>query len=128
MLLFFRKSTTHIIAQNLAGVKLQNLKPHQKVVQPLWITDCLKANTLLPIQPYLLAVPTSYNGQQLLSSLYSDKPSSNFNFSTFIHEFIIKYFPASKNIVEETEEEEKTSINLKDSKNVILSTPEKLNR
>lgn len=46
------RTTTHIIATNLANSKISST-PLQKVVRPEWITDSIRAGRLLPCEPYM---------------------------------------------------------------------------
>jgi DNA repair protein REV1 len=57
---FYSKSqVTHMIANNLPDTKIKDLSKTEKVVQPKWITDSVKAGMLLPYQNYLLYSSTS---------------------------------------------------------------------
>ncbi|XP_070694598.1 DNA repair protein REV1 [Pempheris klunzingeri] len=50
---YSRSKTTHIVANNLPNNKIQELKG-EKVIRPEWITDSIKAGSLLPYLQYQL--------------------------------------------------------------------------
>jgi len=58
---FDAKRVTHIIASNMAFVKMKNLKDSCVVVKPDWICDSLTANQLLSIDDYLVVKRTNDN-------------------------------------------------------------------
>lgn len=66
-----------MIASNLPRAKAKLLRPNQKVVKPEWIVDSIKANSILPIQPYIVAAHGVARNQATLSS-FSDNTSSLF--------------------------------------------------
>ena len=70
----YRRHITHIIAQSLAGVKIQKLRSDQNVVKPQWIVDCLKEECLLPIKPYILAAQDKSESQVVISDLLKCQP------------------------------------------------------
>ncbi|KAG0425630.1 hypothetical protein HPB47_027212 [Ixodes persulcatus] len=60
-----RKPKCYMIATNLPMAKLKSLRDY--VVRPSWITDCVKAGMLLPVQDYLLYSPDLKKGQQMIN-------------------------------------------------------------
>uniref|UniRef100_L7M6V5 DNA repair protein REV1 n=1 Tax=Rhipicephalus pulchellus TaxID=72859 RepID=L7M6V5_RHIPC len=76
-----RKPNCYMIATNLPPAKLLDLKDY--VVKPNWISDRLvrsvsvQAGRLLPVQDYLLYTPDLKNGQQKLSVVRCEKPSTS---------------------------------------------------
>nr|CAB3265528.1 DNA repair protein REV1-like [Phallusia mammillata] len=70
-------STTHVIASNLPRAKAKDLRPNQKVVKPEWIVDSIKANSILPIQPYIVAAHGVDKNQRTISGFSSTSANSN---------------------------------------------------
>lgn len=70
-----RKPNCYMIATNLPPAKLLDLRDY--VVKPNWISDSVQAGKLLPVQDYLLYTPDLKNGQQKLSVVRCDKPSTS---------------------------------------------------
>uniref|UniRef100_L7M6W0 DNA repair protein REV1 n=1 Tax=Rhipicephalus pulchellus TaxID=72859 RepID=L7M6W0_RHIPC len=70
-----RKPNCYMIATNLPPAKLLDLKDY--VVKPNWISDSVQAGRLLPVQDYLLYTPDLKNGQQKLSVVRCEKPSTS---------------------------------------------------
>lgn len=62
-----RKPKCYMIATNLPLAKLKDLRDY--VVRPDWISDCVKAGRLLPVQDYLLYSPNLKKGQQKINSV-----------------------------------------------------------
>ncbi|XP_075541045.1 rev1 DNA directed polymerase [Dermacentor variabilis] len=70
-----RKPNCYMIATNLPPAKLIDLRDY--VVKPNWISDSVHAGKLLPVQDYLLYTPDLKNGQQKLSVVRCEKPSTS---------------------------------------------------
>ncbi|CAN7986236.1 unnamed protein product [Ixodes hexagonus] len=71
-----RKPKSYMIATNLPLAKLKDLRDY--VVTPNWITDCVKAGKLLPVQDYLLHSPDLKKGQQQINSLkLAERPATS---------------------------------------------------
>jgi len=68
-------TTAYIIASNLPDVKLRQLKGHELIVKPEWITSCVEAGKLLDYKPFLLFTHQS-KSQGTINFQPANKPSN----------------------------------------------------
>ncbi|XP_077969166.1 DNA repair protein REV1-like isoform X2 [Styela clava] len=118
---YSRYKTTHVIASNLPHAKRKELKPNQKVVKPQWITDCLAAKELLPIEKYLV-VPLDNGLQNRITSILEKIPSNESVFETQSNETLIDGTGQRTKIGESSNDENKAPITPKSGGRTICPT------
>eukprot|EP00730_Choanoeca_flexa_P003855 TRINITY_DN11522_c0_g1_i2.p1 TRINITY_DN11522_c0_g1~~TRINITY_DN11522_c0_g1_i2.p1 ORF type:complete len:1535 (+),score=413.85 TRINITY_DN11522_c0_g1_i2:84-4688(+) len=73
---FRRRRVTHMVASNLCGAKIKELR-EIKVVLPTWITDSIAQGKKLPIGPYLLYHREGFDQSRLTFAPKSQASPSN---------------------------------------------------